>query len=94
MNKSNGKVDEFMRASVVCPSCSSKNHRKFNGELALHVPGLPGLDRPIVWAFPEVLICLDCGLAVFAIDDAPLQELFQNCGGGEFSGPDNLAPAA
>jgi len=80
-----------MRASVVCPSCSSKNHRKFNGELALHFPGLKGLDKPIVWAFPEVLICLNCGLAAFALEDAPLQELFQHCGDDELSG---LAPAA
>lgn len=63
-----------MRSSVGCPSCSSKNQRKFNGELALHFPGLEGLDKPIVWAFPEVLLCLDCGCAVFALENDPLKE--------------------
>jgi hypothetical protein len=66
-----------MFANVSCPSCSSRNHRKLNAELALHFQGLQGLDKPIVWAFPEVLICLNCGFAVFALADAPLRELGQ-----------------
>lgn len=63
-----------MSFSVACPSCSSENQRKFNGELALHFPGLQGLDKPIVWAFPKILICLDCGFAVFALAEEPLKE--------------------
>ena len=66
-----------MSFCVACPSCSSKNQRKFNGELALHFPGLQGLDKPIVWAFPQILICLDCGFAVFALEDEPLKEVRQ-----------------
>jgi hypothetical protein len=63
-----------MYSSVGCSSCSSKNQRKFDGELALHFPGLEGLDKPIVWAFPEVLLCLDCGCAAFALENDPLKE--------------------
>lgn len=72
-----------MVSSIECPSCSSKDQRTLNGELALHLQGLPGLGKPIVWAFPEVLICPNCGFAVFALDDAPLQELCQNCRRGD-----------
>lgn len=65
-----------MLTRVECP-CSSKNHRKLNAEIALHHPGLKGLDKAIVWAFPEILVCLDCGVAIFALADAPLKELGQ-----------------
>jgi uncharacterized protein (DUF2225 family) len=64
-----------MFATVECPSCSSKNQRKMNAEVALHFTGLQGLDKPIVWAFPEVSICLNCGFAVFKLPNAPLKEL-------------------
>lgn len=67
-----------MFSSVQCPSCSSTKQCKLNGELALHFPGLQGLDKPIVWAFPEVLVCLECGFAVCALADAPLNEIRQN----------------
>ena len=32
--------------------------RTFNGEIAIHFPGLDGLDMPIVWVFPELSVCL------------------------------------
>jgi hypothetical protein len=80
-----------MYSSVECSSCSSKNQRRFDAELALHFPGLDGLNKPIVWAFPEVLLCLDCGFAVFALDDEPLQQLHR---GDELSDSDNLERAA
>lgn len=66
-----------MRSSVRCPSCSSKKQRRFNGELALHFPGLEGLNKPIVWAFPEILLCLDCGVAIMTLDNDPLTEVRQ-----------------
>jgi hypothetical protein len=66
-----------MFVSSECTSCFSKNQRKLNAEIAFHFPGLQGLDKPIVWAFPEVFICLNCGFAVFALADDPLRELGQ-----------------
>ena len=81
-----------MFASVEC-SCSSKTQRKLSAELALHFPGLKGLDKPIVWAFPEVLVCLNCGFAVFALADAPLKELGQAYPDDDLPSADNLAGA-
>jgi hypothetical protein len=43
-----------------------------NGEIALHFPGLDGLKKPIVWAFPKVAVCLECGFAEFVVPDDPL----------------------
>jgi hypothetical protein len=78
-----------MFANVEC--CSLKKQRKLNAELALHFPGRKGLDKPLVWAFPEVLVCLNCGCAVFALVDAPLEELGQAYTDDDLPSADNLA---
>lgn len=82
-----------MSHSVGCLSCSSMNQRKLNGEVALHFPGLQGLEKPIVWAFSEVLVCLNCGFAVFALEDAPTKELRQTYRNDHRSDTDNLPRA-
>jgi hypothetical protein len=55
-----------------CKQCISNNLRPFNGEIALHFPGLNGLDQPIVWVFPQLVVCLDCGLAQFFVPEREL----------------------
>jgi len=58
-----------------CKSCGSENLGRFRGEIAVHFPGLINLDKPIVWVFPEILVCLDCGTAQFAIPESQLRLL-------------------
>ena len=58
-----------------CKSCGSDGQQEFNGEIAIHFPGLGGLDKPIVWVFPKLLVCLKCGVAEFHIPKEELQEL-------------------
>ena len=58
-----------------CKSCKSENQSNFNGEIAIHFPGLQGLDKPIVWVFPKLLVCLDCGFTEFAIPETELRQL-------------------
>lgn len=58
-----------------CQQCSSVCSRFFNGEVALHFPGLDGLDKPIVWVFPKVSVCTDCGTAQFTIPERELEVL-------------------
>ena len=43
--------------------------------MAIHVPGLKGIDKPIVWVFPHIVICLDCGAAQFVVPELELQTL-------------------
>jgi hypothetical protein len=76
-----------------CPSCSSKGWSKFNGELALHFPGLRGLDKPPVWAFPEVLVCLNCGFTVCTLKDDALKEAQQVYADDGSSGMGDVARA-
>jgi hypothetical protein len=60
-----------------CKSCPSDNGRTFNGEIAIHFPGLQGLDKPIVWVFPELTVCLKCGLSEFVVPERELQLLVE-----------------
>ena len=52
---------------MTCKACGSDTLSTFNGEVAIHFPGLEGLKEPIVWVFPKVVVCLSCGLAQFAV---------------------------
>ena len=58
-----------------CKSCHSDNQREFNGEIAIHFPGLKGLDKPIVWVFPKLVVCLDCGFTEFVVPETELRAL-------------------
>ncbi len=40
-----------------CKSCLSEHQSNLKGEIAIHFPGLKGLDKPIVWVFPKLLVC-------------------------------------
>jgi hypothetical protein len=58
-----------------CSSCQSDNVRGFDAEIALHFPGIAGLVKPIVWAFPRVEVCLNCGLSEFLVTEGDLKAL-------------------
>jgi hypothetical protein len=60
---------------MLCKSCGSENLQKFRGEVAIHFPGLKNIDKPIVWVFPELTVCLDCGVAQFAVPQDELRQL-------------------
>ena len=58
-----------------CKFCESVNQRKFNAEMGIHFLGLKNIDKPVVWVFPDVVVCLDCGTAEFAVPEAELRQL-------------------
>jgi hypothetical protein len=58
-----------------CKSCGSANQKKFIGEMGIRSPGLKGIDKPIVWVFPELIVCLNCGTAEFVVPEAELRVL-------------------
>ena len=58
-----------------CKSCGSINQSKFSAEMAIHFPGLKNLDKPVVWVFSEIAICLVCGTAEFALPESELRRL-------------------
>jgi len=58
-----------------CKSCASQNQSKFSAEMNIHLPGFNGLEKPTVWIFPEIVVCLDCGFAECAIPECELHKL-------------------
>jgi hypothetical protein len=58
-----------------CKSCGSTNQSKFTGEIAVHFPGLKNIDKDVVWVFPELVVCLDCGTAEFAVPEPQMRLL-------------------
>jgi hypothetical protein len=60
---------------MACKSCGSVNQPTFIAEVGIHCPGLKNIDKPIVWVFPDLIICLDCGKAGFVVPEGELREL-------------------
>lgn len=60
---------------MACKKCSSENQSTFNGEVAIHFTGLKGLDKPIVWVFPKLAVCLECGSTEFVVPETELRVL-------------------
>ena len=60
---------------MACKWCGSLNQSKLTAEVGIHVPGLKNIYKPIVWVFPKLVVCLNCGTAEFAVPEAELRQL-------------------
>lgn len=60
---------------MTCKACGSDQQSKLAAEIAIHFPGLKGLNKPHLWVFPELLVCLNCGESEFAIPQDQLRRL-------------------
>jgi hypothetical protein len=58
-----------------CKFCGSLNQRAFRGEMGIHSTGLKNIDKPVVWVFPDLVVCLGCGFAEFTVPEAELRVL-------------------
>jgi hypothetical protein len=54
---------------MTCLSCGSTKHAELTAEMLIHYPGLKNIDKPGVWLFPKLLVCLDCGSSQFAVSE-------------------------
>jgi len=60
---------------MACKSCGSEKQAEFGAEMNIHFPGLKSGGKPGVWVFPKVVVCFDCGLALFTTPEAELRLL-------------------
>jgi hypothetical protein len=60
---------------VTCKSCGSNNQAKFNAEIGIHVPELKNTDNAIVWVFPELVVCLNCGFTELTVPEDQTRQL-------------------
>ncbi len=56
-----------------CPSCALGNQVEFRGEMIVHFNGLRNLNKPGVWLFSNLLVCLDCGFVWFTVPKTELE---------------------
>jgi hypothetical protein len=61
-----------------CPQCGSSNRTTLNTEMVIHFSGLKNLDKPGVWVFSKLLVCLDCGGSQFKIPERELVKVAEN----------------
>ena len=64
-----------MLVDVTFHACVFENCQEFTGEVAIHFPGIKGLRRPIVYTFPKLRVCLECGYADFTVPERELNVL-------------------
>jgi hypothetical protein len=76
--------------SKPCKSCETDNQSKFPADIAIHFPGLKNIDKPIVWVFPELLVCLNCGNAEFVVPERELRVLAKDDAGSASGTTANL----
>jgi ribosomal protein L40E len=60
-------------AAPQCNTCGSTSLNNLRAELALHFNGLKNIDKPVLWTFPEVVVCTDCGEADLHVPPHELQ---------------------
>ena len=65
-----------------CLFCGLGNGAEFAAEMIIHFRGLKNLDKPGVWVFPKVLVCLDCGFSQFTVPESELALLATGAGIG------------
>ncbi len=57
-----------------CTVCASANQVEFATEMAIH---FSSKDKPHVFAYPKLLVCLDCGFSRCTIPETELHVLRQ-----------------
>jgi hypothetical protein len=60
---------------MACRSCESKDQTEFSAEMSVHFLGLENVDKPQVWAFPRLLVCMNCGLTELTLAEKELRLL-------------------
>jgi len=58
-----------------CVKCGSDSLSEFSSEIAIHFSARENLDKPHVFVFPKVMVCLDCGFSEFSIAEPELRSL-------------------
>jgi hypothetical protein len=62
---------------MACKQCSLDHQSTFTTELNIHFPGREGLNKPTIWVFPTVVVCLDCGFTEFVVPKNELHALVE-----------------
>lgn len=70
-------IGSALEGYMFCQSCGSVNLDKFSAETGIRRLGLKNIDKPAVFVFSELIVCLDCGRAEFVVPKTELRLLPQ-----------------
>jgi hypothetical protein len=65
----------MMDKVIICRQCASPNVTNFDAEGNIHLAGLKGLNKPAVFVFPRLVVCLECGLTQFKLEGQQVELL-------------------
>jgi hypothetical protein len=68
-----------------CQLCGSGNEAELASEMIIHFSGPRNLDKPGVWVFSNVLVCLDCGCSHFTVPKTELASIAKDTLEDQFS---------
>jgi hypothetical protein len=85
LNSNRGSEGESFVMS--CRFCESGDEAEFTAEMIIHFQGLKNVDKPGVWIFPKLLVCLDCGSSQFTVPATELAILATDTGAKGASTP-------
>jgi hypothetical protein len=64
---------------MACKLCAA-NQAEFSSEICIHFPGRKDLDKPAVFVFSKMSVCLDCGSTRFTVPQTELLLLRESRG--------------
>jgi hypothetical protein len=53
---------------MACKSCQSQTEIELTAEINIHFSGVTNIDKPSVWVFPRLIVCLNCGFVEFVLE--------------------------
>jgi hypothetical protein len=60
---------------MYCLSCGSTKQAELTAEMMVHFRGVKHRDNPGVLLFPEIRVCLGCGLSRFTVPETELASI-------------------
>ena len=60
---------------MYCLSCGSTKQAELTAEMMIHFRGFENRDKPGVLLFPEIRVCLGCGLSRFTVPETELASI-------------------
>jgi hypothetical protein len=67
----------------ICNSCASASLSEFDSEVNIYFSGLRRLNKPSIFVFPEIMVCLNCGSLGSTLSAEELRILQKSAAGTE-----------
>ena len=59
----------------MCEKCGSTNESELDSEICIHFSGKESLNAPVLFVFPKLSVCLECGRSEFILAKTELEQL-------------------